>query len=230
MTIQITQKIKGYAVVKPEEKPSSTVDTPTHVQALDHMGEHIERPEYLSGSTYKVKTPTLEHAMYVTINDILLNEGTEHEQRQPFEIFINSKNMDDFQWVVALTRIMSAVFRKGGDVTFLVDELKAVFDPKGGYWKPGGVFMPSLIAEIGGIVERHLKLVGLIKTKALDPGQAQLIADKRAAIEKKSPTSTDDDQGSFPAHAALCSKCNTKALVLLDGCQTCLNCGYSKCG
>ena len=121
------------------------------------MHEKLERPEMLIGSTYKVKTPVSDHAMYVTINDIVLNEGTPHEQRRPFEIFINSKNLDHFQWIVALTRIMSAVFRKGGDVTFLVDELKAVFDPRGGYWQPGGKFMPSIIAELGYIVEKHLQ-------------------------------------------------------------------------
>ena len=98
----------------------------------------------LVGSTYKIKTPVSDHAMYVTINDIVLNEGTPHEQRRPFEVFINSKNLDHFQWIVALTRVISAVFRKGGDTTFLVDELKAVFDPKGGYWQPGGKFMPSI--------------------------------------------------------------------------------------
>ena len=121
------------------------------------MHEKLERPEMLIGSTYKVKTPVSDHAMYVTINDIVLNEGTQHEQRRPFEIFINSKNLDHYQWIVALTRIMSAVFRKGGDVTFLVDELKAVFDPRGGYWQPGGKFMPSIIAELGHIVEKHLR-------------------------------------------------------------------------
>ncbi len=107
------------------------------------MHESVERPETLVGSTYKIKSPLFEHALYVTINDIVLNAGTQHELRRPFEIFINSKNMDHFQWIVALTRIMSAVFRKGGDVTFLVEELKAVFDPRGGYFKAGGVYMPS---------------------------------------------------------------------------------------
>ena len=116
--------------------------------AVVHMHEKLERPEILAGSTYKVKTPLSEHALYITINDIVLNQGTEHEQRRPLEIFINSKNMDHFQWIVALTRLMSAVFRKGGDVTFLAEELQAVFDPKGGYFKPGGKFMPSIIAEL----------------------------------------------------------------------------------
>ena len=125
------------------------------------MHEKLERPEVLIGSTYKIKTPISDHAMYVTINDIVLNEGTEYEQRRPFEVFINSKNLDHFQWIVALTRIISAVFRKGGDVTFLVDELKAVFDPRGGYWQPGGKFMPSIIAELGYVIEKHLQTIGL---------------------------------------------------------------------
>ena len=106
------------------------------------MHEKVERPEMLLGSTYKLKTPLSEHALYVTINDIVFNEGTEHEMRRPFEIFINSKNMDHFQWIVALTRIMSAVFRKGGDVTFLVEELRSVFDPKGGISRKAGASCP----------------------------------------------------------------------------------------
>ena len=148
------------------------------------MHEKLERPEMLVGSTYKVKTPVSDHAMYVTINDIILNEGTEHEKRRPFEIFINSKNLDHYQWIVALTRIISAVFRKGGDVTFLVEELKAVFDPRGGYWQTGGKFMPSIIAELGHIVEKHLIMIGMMAAPELDEGQKKLIAQKRAEYEE----------------------------------------------
>lgn len=107
------------------------------------MGEALSRPDMLIGNTYKIKTPVTEHALYITINDVIMNEGTPHEHRRPFEIFINSKNMEHFQWIVALTRVMSAVFRKGGDVTFLVEELKSVFEPSGGYFKKGGKFVPS---------------------------------------------------------------------------------------
>jgi hypothetical protein len=139
MAVKIDKKIKGYSVVTPEDKAKEAA-RPAPVAAIEslptadviQMHERIERPEILIGSTYKIKSPLFEHALYVTINDIVLNAGTEHELRRPFEIFINSKNMDHFQWIVALTRIMSAVFRKGGDVTFLVDEMKAVFDPKAG--------------------------------------------------------------------------------------------------
>jgi hypothetical protein len=155
MSTKIDQKIVKYRVEKPEDKAAAAAaaakaaEPPRKEANVVWMHEKLERPEVLIGSTYKIKTPVSDHAMYVTINDILLNEGTQHEQRRPFEVFINSKNLDHFQWIVALTRIISAVFRKGGDVTFLVEELKAVFDPRGGYWQTGGKFMPSIIAELG---------------------------------------------------------------------------------
>lgn len=195
MAVKIT-KIKGYSVLKPEDKAAApapaaaapaTAEPPVRQSAeVIQMHEQIERPEVLVGSTYKIKSPLFEHALYVTINDIVLNQGTAHESRRPFEIFINSKNMDHFQWVVAITRIMSAVFRKGGDVTFLVEELKAVFDPRGGYFKAGGVYMPSIVAEIGAVVEDHMKTIGLIVDPELDEHQRALIAEKRAAFEAQS--------------------------------------------
>jgi hypothetical protein len=177
-----------------------------------------------------VKTPVSDHAMYITINDIVLNIGTDHEQRRPFEIFINSKNLDHFQWIVALTRIISAVFRKGGDVTFLVEELKAVFDPRGGYFKPGGKFMPSIIAEIGHVIEQHLVTIGLLKKDTLDEHQKALIAQKRAEFEAAQKQTDAFVESEFPAGAQLCNKCSTTAVVMMDGCMTCLNCGESKCG
>ena len=168
--------------------------------------------------------------MYVTINDIVLNEGTKHEKRRPFEIFINSKNLDHYQWIVALTRIMSAVFRKGGDVNFLVDELKAVFDPRGGYWQPGGRFMPSIIAELGYIIEKHLVQIGLLQPTVPSEEQQDLIASKRAELSARGRQPQALAANRFPEGAQLCGKCNTAAAVMLDGCMTCLNCGYSKCG
>jgi hypothetical protein len=261
MATRINKKIKGYQVLGNETKPAPETQTAAPQAAAPEvsefkviqMHEKLERPEILIGATYKIRSPLIEHAMYVTINDIVLNESTEFEMRRPFEIFINSKNMDHFQWIVALTRIMSAVFRKGGDVTFLVDEMKAVFDPRGGYFKAGGVYMPSIVAEIGSCVEEHLKSIGMIVDPELSEAQRALIAEKRAAYEnrgkKKSESAgagtpiTDDMAGPFaeavkpaedaplfPPSAMLCHKCNTKAMVLMDGCQTCLNCGYSKCG
>ena len=275
MAVRIDRKIRGYAVVTPEDKAKEAAkadilsraqaeaelrDSGKHVADVIQMHERIERPDVLIGSTYKIKSPLVEHAMYVTINDIVLNAGTEHEHRRPFEVFINSKSMDHFQWIVALTRIMSAVFRKGGDVTFLVEEMKAVFDPKGGYFKAGGVYMPSLVAELGMIIEDHLKSIGMMHDPEMSEHQRALIAEKRRAYEQRSKKNSDvttrsedagpvgallTDQGadgagedvaitgdgvSFPPSATLCHKCSTKALVIMDGCATCLNCGYSKCG
>jgi hypothetical protein len=250
MATKIDKKITGYNVVKPEDKvaaPAPVIAAPKEPPMAEviQMHESVERPDTLVGSTFKVKSPLFEHALYVTINDIVLNAGTAHEQRRPFEIFINSKNMDHFQWIVALTRIMSAVFRKGGDVTFLVEEMKAVFDPRGGYFKSGGIYMPSIVAEIGSVVEQHMKNIGMLHDPEMDEATRQLIADKRAAYEaagaKKNaevsvaaPAASDSksqlNASGFPPGATLCQKCNTQALVLMDGCQTCLNCGYSKCG
>jgi hypothetical protein len=240
MAVKIDSKIVDYKVLD-KDKPASEAGegTPAAVPANEdssvvHMHESFQRPERLVGSTYKVKTPMSEHALYITVNDVILNEGTEHETRRPFEVFINSKNMEHFQWVVALTRLISAVFRKGGDATFLVEELKAVFDPRGGYFKKGGVFMPSIVAEIGYAIEDHMKHIGLIDSK-LDRHQQQFLDDKRKELggaESKKPEGVEEEalESPFPPGASLCMKCHTKAVVLMDGCMTCLNCADSKCG
>jgi len=230
MATKIDKKIIDFKVVKNEPE----VVEPVKPIEPEKMHENVERPDMLLGSTYKIKTPLSEHALYVTINDVILNQDTDHETRQPYEIFINSKSMDQFQWVVALTRVISAVFRKGGDVCFLVEELKAVFDPQGGYFKKGGKFMPSLVAEIGDAIESHMKMIGLIKDEGPDEHQRKLMAAKRAEYETRREVaveSCDDDAGtSFPEGAQLCKKCHTKATIMMDGCMTCLNCGDSKCG
>jgi len=166
----------------------------------------------------------------VTINDIVLNEGTEHEQRRPFEVFINSKNMEHFQWIVALTRIISAVFRKGGDVTFLVEELRSVFDPRGGYFKKGGKYMPSLVAELGDAIDSHLRSIGLIVGEPLDERQLQYLAETRARVGAKRQDDSATEDLEFPEYAAFCQHCRAKAVIQADGCLTCLNCGDSKCG
>jgi len=244
MSVSIKHKITSYEVVKPEDieaaKAAAALEAEEKLAEVVHLHERVERPEILAGTTYKIRSPLFEHALYVTINDIILNQGTEHESHRPFEIFINSKNMEHFQWAVALTRLMSAVFRKGGDVTFIVEELKAVFDPRGGYYKTGGIYMPSVVAELGLVVEDHMKRIGLILPD--DPVE-------REALRKKKQVLKDAQQGkggqpdnaaaeiaeaesadSYPPNAELCHKCHTKAMMVLDGCQTCLSCGYSKCG
>ncbi len=231
MATKIEGKIVDYQVKTPDSTPKTDTPAPEKKADVIHMHERVERPEVLLGSTYKVKTPLSEHALYVTINDIILNSGTEHEQRRPFEIFINSKNMEHFQWIVALTRIVSAVFRKGGDVTFLVEELRSVFDPRGGYFKKGGRYQPSLVAELGDVIECHLRTIGLMRGDPLDDHQRDLIAEKRRQYEKtiaEAPVEAEAD--AFPAGATLCQKCSTRAVIQMDGCMTCLNCGDSKCG
>ncbi|MCK4951553.1 MAG: NrdJb [Gammaproteobacteria bacterium] len=235
MNIKIEKKIVGYDVVKQEEPDQSVeakkpVEEKKEASKVVHMTETLARPEMLLGSTYKIKTPLSEHALYVTINDVILNPGTEHELRRPFEIFINSKNMDHFQWIVALTRIVSAVFRKGGDVTFLAEELRSVFDPRGGYFKKGGKYMPSLVAEIGDAIECHLRMIGLLKDDGLDEHQKKLVQEKRSQYETLVKQAEEKDPEDFPDSAQLCNKCNTKAAIQMDGCLTCLNCGDSKCG
>ncbi len=223
MTIKIDKKIVTYSVVKPE---IATVDPALVVQ---QMHENLERPDVLPGATYKVKTPLSDHALYITINDIVLNQDTPDEIRRPFEIFINSKAMEHFQWIVALTRIISAVFRKGGDVTFLVEELRSVFDPKGGYFKKGGKYMPSLVAEIGDVIESHLRAIGLLTEDGPDAHQRKLIDEHRAKYEMGMKAVEDAGVSAFPPEATLCGKCQTKAVIVMDGCLTCLNCGDSKC-
>lgn len=234
MAIKIEKKITGYNVVTEDDKAKAIEAenlAAQHSAEIVQLGEPLSRPDKLVGNTYKIKTPVTEHALYITINDVVMNEGTPQEHRRPFEIFINSKNMDHFQWIVALTRVMSAVFRKGGDVTFLVEELKSVFEPSGGYFKKGGKFVPSLVAEIGEVVEQHLQEIGMLKKPGLDQHQQKLVEEKKAEYLEKHAKSGDEmnDEG-FPKGASLCKKCNTKASIIMDGCLTCLNCGESKCG
>ena len=240
-TPKITEKIVGYRVEQPVPEPAGKLpEAPLpRPEGEDgkvvRMHEGLKRPAQLHGTTYKIKTPVSDHAMYVTINDIILNEGTADERRRPFEIFINSKNLDHYQWIVALTRVMSAVFRKGGEVAFLVEELKAVFDPRGGYWQTDGSgYVPSIIAELGGVIGKHFERIGFA-----DPNQPN--ADQQAALEAKRREyedrhrqadvfAEDTHRGGVPAGAQLCGKCHATAVVMMDGCLTCLNCGDSKCG
>jgi hypothetical protein len=226
MSIKIEKKIVSYSVV---DKTDEQKDEKKEIAAeVVQIGEPLARPDKITGSTYKVKTPVTEHALYITINDVIMNEGTDQEHRRPFEIFVNSKNMEHFQWIVGLTRVMSAVFRKGGDLTFLIEELESVFDPNGGYYKKGGKYVPSLVAELGQVLEEHLKNIGMLKVKEPEAHQQQLIDDKKAEYLKKNPDKLDDS--GFPKDAQLCNKCQTKAAIMMDGCLTCLNCGESKCG
>jgi ribonucleoside-diphosphate reductase alpha chain len=176
-----------------------------------YMTQPLERPETLPGETYKVRWPDSDHAIYITLNDIVLDK-----RRRPFEIFINSKNMEHYAWTVALTRMISAVFRRGGDVSFVVDELKAVFDPRGGQWMKGR-YVPSLLAAIGDVIETHMRAIGF-----LAPAQDAPSTDERAERARLA-IGNDRPQG------RPCPRCGRSALVASEGCLTCHSCGYSKC-
>ena len=173
-----------------------------------YMTEPLDRPEELEGSTYKIKWPDSEHALYITINDLVVGG-----HRRPFEVFINSKNMEHFAWTVALTRMISAVFRRGGDVSFVVEELKAVFDPRGGAWM-GGKYIPSILAAIGGVIEQHLITTGFIAGEGMG-----LKSDPQAKV-----VGIDKPRGKA------CSSCGQYDLRMVEGCMTCGSCGHSKCG
>ena len=171
-----------------------------------YLSEPLERPSTLEGQTYKVKWPGSEHALYITINDVVIAG-----HRRPFEVFINSKNMEHFAWTVALTRMISAVFRRGGDISFVVEELKAVFDPRGGAWMEGK-YIPSILAAIGGVIENHLVSIGFIEGEGLG-----LKSDPKA-------------EGMLASRAKACSSCGSFDLRMVEGCLTCGSCGFSKCG
>lgn len=228
--VKLDSEIKSFSVVDKEKEKEAKIKK--EAENIVMMSESVKRPERLVGATYKIKVPTEDHALYMTINDIVLNEGTEHEVRRPFEIFINSKDMQNFQWVVALTRVISAVFRKGGDMEFLVEELRSVFDPNGGYFDKG-TFVPSLIAKIGMNIERHLLEIGMIEQEELSDAAKAVLAEKRAEYlgrqkETTNKEETKEEETSVPG-GQLCSKCNNKSVIIMDGCATCLSCGDSKC-
>ncbi len=226
----VSESLVGYQV---DNNVKAVESTPKVVPV--EMNESIKRPDFLLGSTYKIKPPVSEHALYITINDIILNEDTDHEIRRPYEVFINSKSMEHYQWVIALTRVISAVFRKGGDITFMIEELSSVYDPNGGYYKKGGVYMPSLVAEISSVIEKHMRSIGLLEKEELTDHAKEILAEKRAQFEQEGSathvkTEESPSDNPFPANATLCKKCHNKSVIVMDGCQTCLNCGDSKCG
>jgi len=187
--------------VAPEPMPSEGGE-------VVYMSDPLDRPEELEGSTYKIKWPDSEHALYITVNDVIIGG-----HRRPFEVFINSKNMEHFAWTVALTRMISAVFRRGGDVSFVVEELKAVFDPRGGAWM-GGKYIPSMLAAIGGVIEQHMIATGFIAGEGLG-----LKTDPQANVV-----------GLEAPRGKACSSCGQYDLRMVEGCMTCGSCGHSKCG
>jgi ribonucleoside-diphosphate reductase alpha chain len=185
-----------------------------------YMTQPLSRPEALPGQTYKVRWPDSEHALYITLNDII-QDG----RRRPFEIFINSKNMEHFAWTVALTRMISAVFRRGGDVSFVVEEMKAVFDPRGGAWMEGR-YVPSLLAAIGDVIERHMIEIGFLPPKR-GLGEHALEAQ---VVNLATEPGSGMALGLAAPRLRQCPKCGEASLIRLEDCDQCTGCGYSKCG
>lgn len=208
----ISRKIVRAQVVKGDAAAAGS--TPFVYQRVH---EKLVRPEVLEGYTYKLKSPlTKNGSLYITINHIRLNHGTDQEQVWPWEIFLNGKDADSYQWVVALMLVISAVFRKGGDVTFIVDELKSVFDPNGGYLSKNG-YVPSLVAEIGSCIEEDFIKIGLLKP---DVTHLAVLAEKKEEFLKA---------GGSMDNAGTCVKCKSKAVVIVGGCGVCTQCGDSSC-
>src|SRR5262245_31303951 len=180
------------------------------------MAEPLKREAVLEGATYKLRWPGSDHALYITINDIE-RDG----RRRPFEVFINTKNLEHYAWTVALTRMISAIFRRGGDVTFVVEELKAIFDPQGGQWM-GGRYVPSLIAAIGEVIEAHMIRIGFLVPLGETQGEA---GEQRKAVAADRPVSLPRE-----GTGRVCPRCNARSLHRREGCWECDSCGYSRCG
>ncbi len=193
-----------------EKAPGETADAPHQSDSAEvvYMSEPLDRPQSLEGHTYKLKWPDSEHAIYLTINDIIISD-----HRRPFEVFINSKNMEHYAWTLALTRMISAVFRRGGDVSFVVEELKAVFDPRGGAWVQGK-YIPSILAAIGGVIETHM-----VKTGFLEGEGMGLKSDPQAEVVNLNAP-----------RGKACPSCGQFDMQMIEGCMTCRSCGHSKCG
>jgi ribonucleoside-diphosphate reductase alpha chain len=200
--------VTGSVLSVETEKEEAPAPMPVEGGEVVYMSDPLDRPQTLEGNTYKLKWPDSEHAIYLTINDIIVGG-----RRRPFEVFINSKNMEHFAWTVALTRMISAVFRRGGDVSFVVEELKAVFDPRGGAWQ-NGKYIPSILAAIGGVIETHLISIGFIEGEG-----AGLKSDPTAQV-----VGLDGNRGKA------CPACGQYSMMMVEGCMTCSSCGHSKCG
>jgi len=207
--MKINSKIVGFAVVKEQEAVEVSAPVPVVSTVIE------SRPELVEGKTYKLKPGSSDHAFYVTINNVVDVNGV----TRPIEMFVVSKDIASFQWISALARLVSAVFRHTPDVRFIADELKEVFDPQGGYFIPGskGKRANSIVAHIGHVLGQHLDSLNVKPVEAVEV---------EAAVEAVS----EDEGDSYPASATTCSKCHTRAVIVTEGCEKCLDCGFSKCG
>lgn len=218
--VNITSKIASFKVVDAKfENPK--------VEEVKPTVKEIKRPDFLKGTTYKLKSPLAKSAMYVTINDIMNEEG----KLQPFEIFIYSKDSSHYEWITALTRMISACFRRGGDLSFILEELECIITPGStGYIARGGRHIPSLVAEISIFaIRKHFIGLGLIENPEHDDAMKAYLEEKKVEYVSKTGDSDDSHTG-YPKNAVVCPSCSVKAMIPMDNCMTCLSCGDSKCG
>ena len=216
------QGCKGCTTYRPNAVTGSVLSVAATAPAAEKASDPLDRPAELDGATYKLKWPGSAHALYITVNDIVVDG-----RRRPFEVFVNSKNMEHYAWTVALTRMISAVFRRGGDVSFVVEELGAVFDPRGGAWVEGR-YIPSILAAIGGVIERHLVATGFIAGAGMG-----LKADPEAPGTGGAPTRAPTPSPALMLTAGpgeTCAACGSPDLRRVEGCVTCAACGFSRCG
>lgn len=217
MTVKIDAQIVGCEVVKPGIDERGAVIQSPDTQTMTM--QPYERPSALYGSTYKITPPTMNAALYVTINDLVLPDGT----RRPFEVFLNSKDVTHAQWMTAVTRLLSAVLRQPLPFEFAIAEMKETVDPNGAYFipkgNPGGKGKcGGIVAHIGRVLEEHCKASGAIKKTEPQAAQKLALAEKKAEAEARGIAKQT------------CPKCGMQGMVMMDGCLTCVECGDSKCG
>lgn len=248
--VAINKKIVSYSIAKEGEEPATTLDegaieelvAKEAEKRIKAATEQLKRPEMLMGATYQIRSPNDDHSIYVTINDTITGIGTESERRRPFEIFFNTKNQEHVQWMNALALITSAVFKnalsmaevseKAGDISFVVDQLRSVFDPKGGYYVGNGKFANSLVAQIGDCLEAHMITIGAIVKEEMTDAQKEIIEEKKQAFLAKNKAvgkPEESKESEAISGAVICSKCNEKAVIVMDGCAVCTACGDSRC-
>jgi ribonucleoside-diphosphate reductase alpha chain len=223
---EVTGSVLAVKKTEPKAEPKLRPQAPAPAPdagAIIYMTQPLDRPEVLPGQTYKLRWPESDHALYITLNDII-QDG----RRRPFEVFINSKNMEHYAWTVALTRMISAVFRRGGDIAFVVEELKAVFDPRGGQWMSGR-YVPSLLAAIGEVIERHMIGIGFLPEHKSHAGDLKESARQRVNAPLAPTAGIDPDDTAPPVRLRQCPQCGQPGLLRQEGCDLCTNCGYSKC-
>jgi hypothetical protein len=236
--VKITQRITGWGIKKDAEVIEERLTReeweqryPRLPEVVNKFGIHekVKRDPILKGETYQINTPKEAHSLYVTINDQIIDG-----ERFPFEIFVNCKNMQHFQWVTALTKVISAVFRKGGDISFLIEELSNVFDPAGGHFTKGnkhkkGKFMPSLVAELGEVLRLHLEgLKEQQNTQIIGIPLENVVSTVLDVIVEETLVNNRDEKIKKPT-GSLCPECYTLSMVMQEGCLCCKECGYSKC-